>query len=132
MAKVLYHFTCLYHLSSIMAEKQLRTTCSNLRPDNTFTRPVVWLTTNAEPDLEGNALYSVMDKTEVKITIKRLPHFKYWLTWSRKHKIPTWWARALEKGHKPETWWVSERSITFEDILKIENTKTGEVYYEYS
>lgn len=129
-SEVLYHFTCALHLPSILKEKQLRVTCSNLSPYDFSLKPVVWLTTNKDPDREGNALYSAVDKTEIRITVKRQKHHKYWPTWSRKNKILDWWAESLEKDCNPDTWWVSEKSIPFGDIIKIENLVTGEVYFE--
>jgi len=31
-----------------------------------------------------------------------------------------------------QSWWISEKIIPMADILRIENTKTGEVYFDNS
>lgn len=127
--KVLYHYTSTFHLPQIFQSKFLKLTESNLRLDKTMYKPVVWLTTVLEPTgqgLEG----SIVDKTEVRITVEHKEKYKYWKVWSRKNKIPKIWADSLERNQKPETWWVSTEEIPFEDIIMIENRYTGEIYYE--
>jgi hypothetical protein len=122
----------------ILESKYLKLTESNLRYDNAIIslgcnekvmyKPVVWFTTNLKTDglgLEG----SIVDKKEIRITVKWKSHYQKWMIWSRKNKIDKSWAGALEKGRNPNSWWISEKIVPLEDIIKIENTQTGEVYY---
>lgn len=142
----LYHFTALEHLTSILEEKRLRLSESNLTDwrKHTFDvdaynegrlklyKPVVWMTTEEEPDAFALGLSSaVLDKTVVKITIKKRPCFKKWRQWSRANNINKEWARAIEKGRNSNTWWISELPVGYKDIERIENRLTGEVYFEY-
>ena len=130
MNKLLYHYTAKFHLASILKSKCLTLTESNLRYHVEMYKPVVWLTNDANSALGLGLESSMVDKSEIKVTVKFLPHFKYWKVWSRKNKIDSKWANGLEKGNNANSWWISEKIITFDDILKIENVKTGEVYYQ--
>jgi hypothetical protein len=134
---VLYHYTSKYHLQLILNDGFLKLTESNLiAPDGTFQtelksknyKPVVWLTDSEITG--GNGLEgSMADKTEIKITVRKKPDFQWWHSWSRKNQIDKSWAKALEQGNKSKRWFISEKIVTMEDILKIEDTYTGEVYY---
>ena len=131
MSKVLYHYTARWHLQSIMRSKFLKLTESNLRADITMYKPVVWLTTLKDPDEQALGLNgSTVDKTELRITVRKQPHYMWWNKFSKRHKIDKEWQKLLEENRKPKTWFVSERIIPLEDILKIENRYTGEIYYE--
>ena len=135
---VLYHYTCVYHLSAIFSTGYLKLTDSNLiAPDGTWEtelrsksyKPVVWLTDSESPDrlgLDGSAA----DKKEVKITVARKPYMKYWKAWEPQREMPKWWKEAFTSGYHASSWYVSERVIPFDDILKIENRYDGTVYYE--
>lgn len=148
--KVLYHYTCKRWLTSIMNDGFLRLTESNLldmrKPENTthleaynkgdrsadayLYKPVVWLTDKEEPDEYGLGLHSTVDKTEIKITVKKMPYFKKWKEWSKANGINKEWAQALSRGRDTNSWWVSPVRVRLEEIVKIENRYTGEVYYE--
>lgn len=128
---LLYHYTSTYHLSQILESNYLKLTEGNLSKEIENYKDVVWLTDMKEPNafdlgLDG----SPVDKTEIRITIARKNSFKYWKVWSRKNKIDKDWAKILEKDRKPNNWWISEKIITTEDFLLIENVITGEVLYE--
>lgn len=146
MAKYLYHYTTSKWVASIIEDGFLKLTESNLkdlRKSNwdqvaynqgtlKLYRPVVWMTDLDTPDSHNLGLISPVDKCEVKITIKKQQHFKKWLVWSRKNNINKEWALILEKGRKPKNWWISEIRVKMDLIEKIENLKTGEIYYERS
>ena len=141
--KVLYHYTAEYHLPSILEEKKLRLSESNLknyakqgydweaynRGELKLYKPVVWMTEAEEPDVESIGLYSAVDKTAIKITIKKQAYFKKWKQWSRANGIEKEWARILERGKAANIWWISELEVPFSGIVRIENRYTGEVYY---
>lgn len=135
---VLYHYTCVEHLSKILESKHLKLTQSNLKPPKdmsfmemfgTGDKPVVWLTDS--DSIEGHGLEgSVYDKTAVKITVLKKPHMKYWRTWSKQNHINKEWAKQLVKGRRDSTWFVSEEIIPLTDIIKIENRLDGTIYYK--
>lgn len=145
MAKCLYHYTTTKWVPAILESGYLKLTESNLkdmRASNYWDpiaynegtmklyKPVVWMTDLDTPDSNNLGLISPVDKCEVRITIKKQPYFKKWLEWSRKNNINLEWARMLEKGRKPKNWWISETIVKMDIIVKIENLKTGEVYFE--
>lgn len=87
----LYHYLALEHLHSIMEDKKLRLSESNLTDWSKHSfdvqaynegrlklyKPVVWMTSEKEPDANALGLStSVLDKTVIKITIKKRPYFK--------------------------------------------------------
>lgn len=140
----LYHYTALEHLLSIMEEKKLRLSESNLTDwrKHTFDvqaynegrlnlyKPVVWMTTEKEPDAKALGLTSsVLDKSVIRITIKKRPYFKKWRDWSRKNNINKEWAKHVEKDRNANTWWISELTVSLKDIVMIENRITGEICY---
>lgn len=129
--KVLYHYTCTYHLPTILRTKYLKLTEANLRADIENFKKVVWLT-----DLENPTAYelgidlSSENKTEIRITVEHKKSYKYWKVWSRKNKITKDWAEFLEKDRSPNNWWISEKIIPIDDFLLIENTTTGEILFQ--
>ena len=138
VSEVLYHYTCVYHLPAIFSTGYLKLTDSNLiAPDGTWEtelrskayKPVVWLTDSESPDrlgLDGSGA----EKKEVKITVARKHYMKYWRAWEPQKEMPKWWKAAFTDGYNASSWYVSERAISFRDILKIENRYDGTVYYE--
>ena len=129
--KLLFHYTCLYHLPKILDDGYLKLTESNLRiPYQEMYKPVVWLTTSNIP--EGHGLDNcIADKTEIKFTFSFQKHFKYWNNWSKENKMDKNWYKAMTKDCDYETWWVSEKLVFLNDCcIKIENIKTGEIYYQ--
>lgn len=146
MNKVLYHYTSTYHLPKILGSQYLKLTESNLKPPKSeediiaynngtlsLYKPVVWMTDIDTTHDDGLGLTgSIVDKTEVKVTIKKQAYFKRWTEWSEKNNINKNWARLLGKNKKPKSWWISEIPVKLNDVLKIENTKTGEIYYQIS
>lgn len=142
--KVLYHYTAMYHLPSILEDGHLRLAESNLKDHrktgfdaeayNAGTwplyKPVVWMTEADEPSAEKMGLYSAVDKTEVKITIKKQAWFKKWKDWSKANNINREWAQQMFGGYDSHMWWISELVVTMDCIVKIENRYTGEIYYQ--
>lgn len=140
----LYHYTALEHVPSILEDKKLKLCESNLTDWSKHTfdaqaynegrlklyKPVVWMTSEEEPDAKALGLASsVLDKSVIRITIKKRPYHKKWREWSRKNNINKEWAKAVEKDRNSNTWWISEMPVTEKDIVLIENRITGEVYY---
>ena len=138
MTDILYHYTSRYHLPKILKQGYLKLTDSNLispkedgyliKPDYLLYKPVVWLTRSTDGSksgLEG----ATFDKREIRITVRKRPHYDRWLLWSRQNKIKSWWAKALEHGKNPKDWYVSEQIILLnaDELVKIENTVTGEI-----
>ena len=59
-----------------------------------------------------------------------MPYFKKWKEWSKANSINKEWAQTLSRGRDTNSWWVSPVRVRLEEIVKIENRYTGEVYYE--
>ena len=143
MDGVLYHFTSRYHLPLILKDGYLMLTESNLRePEagrkfaNVFDskdlyKPVVWLSRSADA---GNfaVLSASVDKSEILITLRERAHYQNWTIWSKNNRIKNSWAKRLTRANNPNSWYVSETVVplTKDEVLKIENTKTGEVYID--
>mgnify|MGYP007039734252 CR=1 len=129
--KVMYHYTALYHLPKIMSDGYLKLTESNLRLDVEMYKPVVWLTDLERPTKEDLALDgSRLDKTEVRVHVKKKVTFKTWETFANKNKMNKELKQIFASGHSPKNWFISTNPIYLKDILLIENTHTGEVYYK--
>lgn len=141
----LFHYTTGAYLESILNEGYLRLSESNLtnwskvqfdqvaydQGKLKLYKPVVWMTELEEVELKNSlGLFSKYDKTEIKITIKKQAHYKKYRDWAFKNNIDKNWYRRLTQGFASNTWWVSDRIIPLDDIVKIENRYTGEIYYE--
>jgi hypothetical protein len=132
----LYHYTCLYHLQTIADTGYLNLTDANLTFKE-MTKMVVWLTDDANVTPERKEFYGLgdacvpyeVDKSVVKFVIPRKQHYKCWSEWKKQQKHDKDWIRKLEKGRRPKNWFVSEAEISLSDVSKIENTKTGEIYW---
>ena len=135
--EVLYHFTCTALLDEILASRYLKLSTSNLREDKLALSPVVWLTDSHNPNNMGLVFQpgtpDFFNKTYVRFTIRKKPYMRRWLEWSEEKGIDEGMKQALiasasaEETHK--TWYVSEEIIPINDVLVIENLKTGEIYY---
>lgn len=139
MEKVLYHYTSRYHLPMIMKSGFLQLTESNLIEAKTYKeampkelsqlyKPVVWLTTTKTA--QGNGLEkSMLNKYEIRITLRKREHYENWVLWSKNNRIKSSWAKRLSSVGNPNSWYVSEKIIplTAEEVLRIENTITGEI-----
>lgn len=139
MGKILYHFTSGYHLEKILESGYLKLTESNLQLTKDWDivaynqgkqklyKPVVWLTDKAEEDAVGMGLESSkVDKTSIRIAIKKQPYHKKWSKWRREQGMDTAWAKEMERGRAPKTWWVSEITIGVKDFLEVVDMRTGE------
>jgi len=131
LERVMYHYTSTYHLPMILEDGFLKPTESNLRADIENVKNVVWLTDLYEPTPYGLGLVgSIVDKSEIRITITRSKKYKFWKVWSRQNKINKEWAKILEKDRNPNNWYISEKPIPIDDFIMIENVKTGEVLWK--
>ena len=130
---VLYHYTAAYHLQAILNSGYLKLTESNLKEYVEMYKPVVWLTTQKEPEPYSLGLSgSFLDKTEIRIHVKRkpTPTIKTWEQFSTKNKMNPEFKSSFSEGRKPETWFISTKEIPLKDILLIENRYTKEIYYQ--
>jgi hypothetical protein len=143
MDGVLYHFTSRYHLPLILKDGFLNLTESNLKEPasgneaanifdiNGLYKPVVWLSRTADA---GNCavLSAGVDKSEILITLRERVHYQNWTIWSSNNRIKKSWAKKLTGAYNPNSWYVSETTIplTSAEVIKIENTKTAEVYID--
>lgn len=132
---VLYHFTSPIHLSAILQSGYLALSESNLNIGE-GNCGVVWLTTSPDPINHGlkfdDAIFAEFDKTRIRITVRYKPSFKLWDEWSDKKGMDNAYKEIIiATAHAEETyktWYISERKISFDDILKIENLATGEIF----
>lgn len=139
MEKVLYHYTSKHHLPMIMKDGFLQLTESNLIEPKSYQdavpkelsqlyKPVVWLTTTETA--QGNGLEgSVLNKHEIRITLRKREHYENWVLWSKNNRIKSSWFKKLSRVGNPNSWYISEEIIPLnsEELLKIENIVTGEV-----
>jgi len=135
--KILYHYTCQYHLPAILKSRYLSLTESNFSFEKAGLYPVVWLTDLPMPDNMGllfdTNIPDNLNKTHIRVTIKKKPYMKKWDEWSdlkgmdkqQKQFIIT--SASAEDTYK--SWYISEQIIPINDVMIIENIVTGEVYY---
>lgn len=137
----LYHYTCKENVNSILKEG-LRLTPSNLlQPvnmrivngslvsDTDWYKPVVWLSDSISPERNGLD-GSRFNKKEIRVTVEKTDEYKYWDLWSKRYYMDKRWKAALTDGYHYKSWFVIERPVSVDEIVKIENTITGEVLYE--
>lgn len=128
---ILYHYTAMFHLPKIMQDGFLKLTESNLRLDVEMYKPVVWLTDLAQPTARGLGLDgSLLDKTEIRIHVKKKVTFKTWEAFAVKNKMNKELKKVFSDDRSPEHWYISTNPVYFRDILLIENTRSGEIYYK--
>jgi len=124
-----------------MQTKHISLTTSNFDLANLGLFPVVWLTDSYEPDNMGLLfdpnIPDEFNKTYIRITVMKQPYMKLWDKWSDEKDMDKKLKEVLIKSASADktykTWYVSERPITFDDILLIENIKEYEedIYYEH-
>ena len=134
----IYHFTCRFHLLSILAERRLSLTTSNFSLDNLSLYPVVWLTDSPTPDNMGllfdKNIPPELNKTHIRLALFKEPYMKHWDEWSE--------SKSMDKAAKQilistanaketyKTWYVSEREIPLGDVMFIEDMTTGNLLWE--
>jgi hypothetical protein len=116
---ILYHFTSMIHLPSIMKDGHLKLTESNIgspspkmRPHGTHRGPdVVWLTEEPHPT-KTNIDAMGTPKGEVRITVEIPQSDLYrWNSWAPAFGIQPDWYDLLSLYGDPDTWWLTEREI---------------------
>ena len=138
MSKVLYHYTCQFHLPSIVKANFLTLTTSNFCLENHNLHRVVWLTDSPTPDNMGllfdESVPDYLNKTRIRFTVRKKPYMKQWDKWSDEKGMDKELKAALITSASAEetykTWYVSERVIPMNDVLMIENIATGETIYK--
>lgn len=140
--KVLYHYTSRIQAELIMKKGYLKLTPSNLiKPtDLKFIRnedgilswvseisdpvkPVVWLTDSKDPSVHGlNKL-----KEDIRITVPMKDSYKWWVAWAERNRMNKKWFKSITNGMRYGSWYVSEEIIQLEDVLLIEDLKTGNI-----
>jgi len=133
--EALYHFTCEAFLHEILSTRYLKLSTSNFDLNNPGLHPVVWLTSSPCPANMGllfrDDMPDELNKTHVRITIRKKPYMKLWLDWCKGKGMDEKLRQILiatakaEETHK--TWYVSPQIIPNNDILLVENLKTGEI-----
>lgn len=102
---VLYHYTCVEHLPSILANG-LRATESNISPRNPHAGPdVVWLTTNADATSGLGLQHSATDKFAIRIAVevpKRRVH--RWREWAESRGADHRWLDILAESGGWRSW----------------------------
>lgn len=119
----LFHYTAGFHLGSIVTEKTLRTSESNIDISGAGPR-VVWLT-DADSDQHGWAAGGGKGQVRITVGTGGLPIF-WWPEWSRAQGIEEFWYNALAaSGGDPETWWVCTEPIGAEFWTDFEVWRDG-------
>ncbi|WP_139241079.1 hypothetical protein [Anaerocolumna jejuensis] len=149
----LYHFTAndKNHIGRIMQTGYLKLTPSSLlKPtkwwnemrngvktfctDTDDYKSVVWMTN--KKNAEGLGIDSGMSpayvdaKKEICITIRMKDTFKWWNQWADENRMNKSWRKAFTSGMSYGSWYVSEEPIYMEDIVLIENMRTGEILFD--
>lgn len=127
---MLYHYTSLFHIGTIMDKRVIKRTLSNTG----FNNDVVWLTSSSSPEGLGlGNLVDDYDKKVYRITIRRMCYMKPWNKWIKANNQSENMAQTLiisaNADEDRNTWYVSEKDIALEKVLLIENLKTGEILY---
>jgi hypothetical protein len=136
--KILYHFTCKFHLPEIAQRGYLNLTTSNFDLQNLRKHPVVWLTSLSTPENNGLLfdpnIPDEFNKTHIRFTIRKKPYMKQWDKWSAEKGMDEKMKRALIESASAEdtykSWYVAERIIGMSDVLVIENLVTGEILWQ--
>lgn len=135
---IIYHFTCKFLLPAILQKRYLSLTTSNFSIEKLNMFPVVWLTTSPTPENMGllfeNNMPDYLNKTHIRIKIRKKPYMKLWDEWSDEKGMDKRLKKMMIESASAEdaykTWYISEKIITINEIIVIENLKTGEVYYK--
>lgn len=125
-SRLLYHFTAVQHLPSILKSANLKTVESNISPKRTNAGPdVVWLTTEPTAHLGLGLQHARADKTEIRFTVRvGAKEAHEWRTWAYRHYSPKRFMDVLAESGGAETWHVIERLIPASDWVEIRNMKT--------
>jgi hypothetical protein len=113
----LYHYTSPdnWHLGSILEEKTIRTTESNIDPTGYGPR-VVWLTKERDIRDPAWAAGSPKDRVRLEVDVPASAAFS-WEGWARRHGSKPIWMNALKaSGGSGRDWYVVERPIQWEEI----------------
>ena len=113
----LFHYTHPLHLSSIVVERALWTTESNIRLDvEHFGPDVVWaLDTDWMPEGAELPHGLLADKMLARVVFQTPKRAVRWLDWEWTQKMPDWWREALLGSaggeEAAEHWWVIDHPV---------------------
>ena len=154
---ILYHFTTILNAKGIIKAGVIMTRDSLLDPrshefwvkdeDGEFLRReiftkekgpltdywkkirVVFFTDTPRHDGHGWATGSAFAKTDFRFTVEVSDdEVSRWESWSKGHKIPSWWKKAIMRtGENANTWVVVERAIPAEEWRKIHSWAKGKL-----
>ena len=137
-----FHYTSLFHLEKILADKRLDLTCSNLKypenmrvengnvvSDTDYFKPCVWFLDILDFDaaktngLEG----SLFDKTECAIVVRDTPYrkIKSWEAFKSenfaylKRKDIEWISKLESCSTAVDSWYISEEPIVIDENVEI-------------
>lgn len=134
---ILYHFTCKEHLASILSDRCLFPSESNIGSPLKHVKPfgahyapdVVWLTNKPDVKHGCHGLLGPSDKAAIRITVDvdAIP----WIVFAKKHGINKKWYRALDKtgGKTSNHWFVFEGKILISEWKEVRVMATGEIIY---
>lgn len=137
--KVLYHYTCLFHINRILDCRYLKLTESNFSLREAGLNPVVWMTEMPTPDNQGllfdQNMPDEINKTFYRISIQWKKHFRQWDEWSEEKGIdPKFKLALIESAGAQETyksWYVSENTVPINNWITIEDVRTGKVLFKW-
>ena len=134
----LYHFTCRFHLTTILAERRISLTTSNFNLEDLSLYPVVWLTSSPMPDNMGllfdKNIPDEFNKTHIRIAMFKESYMKQWDEWSKNKGMDKATKQILIDSANAQdtyaTWYISEREIPLDDVMFIEDMTTGNLLWE--
>ena len=135
---LLYHYTSLVQLQSILADKEIHLTASNLlKPiaphyirlpsgiksfvDETDSyKPVVWFTSSPDFDTAINCGLGKR-KTEAAIVVNSTSQeFEKWVYWAELNRIQRSWFNSLKRAAPLyETFYITEQPVPITDETRI-------------
>lgn len=137
---ILYHFTSPMHWALIYQSGRLQVSESNIGSPAPSMQPcgehvgpgVVWLLDTPEVAFDHGLTGSIVDKTEVRISVD-VPRPIRWSQWEWiNHMHPAWREALVERAGGPEAaehWFVVPANVRARHWTEVRNVKTDEVLW---